>query len=79
MKIRKHKTIEIYFVLYLAALILLIPEKKEIEQQNSDFIARTYLPDMSLNIEQNTLNCFIDSDSSGLKIASLDSEHNILV
>lgn len=77
MKIRKHKTIEIYFVLYLAALILLIPEKKEIEQQNSDFIARTYLPDMSLNIEQNTLNCFINSDSTGLKIASLDSMNTI--
>lgn len=73
MKIRKHKTIEIYFVLYLAALILLIPEKREIGQQESDVIARTYLPEMSLNIEQNTLNCFIDSDSLGLKIATIDS------
>ena len=73
MKIRKHKTIEIYFVLYLAALILLIPDKKEIEEQNSNFTSRTYSPETSLNIEQNTLNCFIDSDSLGAKIEAFDS------
>ncbi len=66
------RTIEIYFILYLAALVLLIPdlEQKSIptgEQSNIDYNIFKIYPDKTI------LNAKITLDSSGSKVADLDS------
>jgi len=66
------RTIEIYFILYLAALVLLIPdlEQKSIptgEQSNIDYNIFKIYPDKTI------LNAKITLDSSGSKVVDLDS------
>jgi|GEM_PF-2220474 len=70
-KKRKYK-IEVYFVLYLVALILLIPEDYELVDQNP--IAKN---EFSLQVEKNILNCKFDLIDNKLILKELDSINNI--
>lgn len=75
--IRKRRMIEIYFVLYLAALILLLPGREnESDKNNGDANSNSLLP-YSLQPEKTTLNCRLTYDSSGVKILSLDSVNTV--
>lgn len=75
-KFNRKSRIEVYFILYLAALILLLPEDNEIEipkNQTGNKIA-TYL-----SPEKNILNCKLRIENNKLVIAELDSVNNISV
>lgn len=70
-KKRKYK-IEVYFVLYLIALILLIPEDYEIVNKN-----QSTNKEFSLQVENNILNCKFDLVDNKLILKELDSINNI--
>jgi hypothetical protein len=75
---RKKRIIEIYFVLYLAAIILLIPAKKD-NQINNNFNngEKVFQLPFSLKSEKTALNALFNVDSSGIKIISIDSLNTI--
>ena len=75
---RKKRIIEIYFVLYLAALILLIPSKEEksINNNGDDKLKVFQLP-FSLRAEKTSLNAIYRIDSAGIRIISIDSVNSI--
>lgn len=75
---RKKRIIEIYFVLYLAALILLIPGKKD-NRSNSNYEngEKVFQLPFSLKSEKTSLNALFNVDSSGFKIISIDSLNTI--
>jgi hypothetical protein len=74
---KPRKKIEIYFILYLAALILLLPGKEdfvdEAEEQTGDFGGMSF----SLQPEKTALFCAMEVDSTGLAIMSIDSVNTI--
>ncbi|HRP01075.1 MAG TPA: hypothetical protein PLE30_00335 [Candidatus Kapabacteria bacterium] len=72
---RKKRIIEIYFVLYLAALILLIPSHKE-EISNSNNSNILQIP-FSIKLEKQSLSALYFIDSVGIKIRYIDSINNI--
>lgn len=73
----KKRIVDIYFVLYLAALIFLLPgpQKKNDNSRN----ANLPVPEQSLMLypEKTTLICTVLPSDSGLKIVSLDSVNTI--
>ena len=75
---KKRKIIEIYFILYLAALILLIPGKESDKSPNTDeFGSPMFQLDFIVKAEKSTLNFLITTDSSGLKLVNADSINTI--
>jgi hypothetical protein len=75
---RKKRIIEIYFVLYLAALILLIPSKKDLHVNNNyNSGEKVFQLPFSLKSEKTALNALFKVDSSGIKIISIDSLNTI--
>ncbi len=75
---RKRRVIEIYFVLYLAALILLIPQKTEDETgRNSDSSTRIFQLPFNLKAEKNVLNTLVSFDSTGLSLINADTVNTI--
>jgi hypothetical protein len=75
---RKKRVIEIYFVLYLAALILLIPQSKK-EEENGKHNAENRIFQLPFNLkaEKNALNTLLTFDSTGMKIVSADTVNTI--
>lgn len=75
---RKRRVIEIYFVLYLAALILLIPQKKEDEigGKEAQSLKVFQLP-FNLKAEKNVLNTLLSFDSTGITLISADTINTI--
>jgi hypothetical protein len=74
----KRKKIEIYFILYLAALVMLIPDaadKDTISPEESDNIS-TNLPFM-LKPQKFSLNAVFMRDSSGIRQITFDSTNRI--
>jgi hypothetical protein len=76
MKNNKRK-VEIYFVLYLAALILLLPNKEENEEKAEENGSTIYNEYFTLLPEKTLLNCRFTSDSTGFDILSLDSVNTV--
>lgn len=75
-KFNRKSRIEVYFILYLAALILLLPEDNEIETKPKELttkIASYLVP------EKTVLNCKLKIENNKLVIADLDSINNISV
>ena len=71
---RKKRIIEIYFVLYLAALILLIPSKEKIiETENNNIFQIPF----SIKLEKQSLNAQYIIDSVGIKAIKIDTINNI--
>lgn len=71
---RKKRVIEIYFVLYLAALILLIPGREKLENNENTNIFQ--IP-FSIKLEKQSLNAQYVIDSAGIKAVKLDTMNNI--
>lgn len=68
----KKRTVEIYFILYLAALMLLIPDMKEKNDlSNSNTISDNTL--FKIFPEKTVLNTRISFDSTGFKVLNSDS------
>lgn len=75
---RKRRVIEIYFVLYLAALILLIPHSKKEENHIANGSEnRIFQLPFNLKAEKNALNTLLTFDSTGLKIINADTINTI--
>lgn len=76
--IKKRRFVDIYFVLYLAALILLLPDhkKSDEDQLNSDSL-QNIENDFHIYPEKTSLMCFVYNDSSGALVQSVDSVNKI--
>lgn len=70
--------VEIYFVLYLSALVLLLPDGKNQKQKdNADILAAVLQQSFNAIPEQPVLNCIIDPTNTQ-KIIRFDSVNHIL-
>ncbi len=69
--------VEIYFVLYLAALILLIPDKKHEERRASDLVKELLQSSFTIQPEHNVLMCRVIRSGDSLRIVSCDSLNTI--
>ncbi|GAB1372391.1 hypothetical protein MASR1M45_24530 [Candidatus Kapaibacterium sp.] len=77
---QRNKTIEIYFILYLAALVFLIPGKEGEVNDELSFNKsnpRIFQLPFGLKPEKNTLAATVKLDSTGLRITSFDSVNTI--
>jgi hypothetical protein len=76
---RKKRIVEVYFILYLAALVLIIPGKDnghkghEVDKPRQRFFQLPF----SLKPEKNSLNAIVKLDSIGMTILSMDSVNTI--
>ncbi|MDQ1265533.1 MAG: hypothetical protein QG635_684 [Bacteroidota bacterium] len=77
-KAKRIRHVEIYFVLYLAALIFILPDTKDngVSAEDSKRNPILQLP-FRLIPEKNILNCRLIYDSSGAKIIAIDSVNAI--
>ena len=70
--------VEIYFVLYLSALVLLLPDgPSEQSKDNADILSAVLQQSFNAIPEQPVLNCIIDADNTN-KIIHFDSLNHIL-
>ncbi|MCX6155115.1 MAG: hypothetical protein NT007_13260 [Candidatus Kapabacteria bacterium] len=75
---KRRKFVEIYFVLYLAALVLLLPDRKagHSDITKDPFLAINQLP-FTLKAEKSNLFCRLSHDTNGSKLLSIDSSNTI--
>lgn len=78
MKLRYRKSIEIYFVLYLAALIFLLPSPEDDKKIADDKNSKVFQIPFTIQPEKTTLNCRLLLDSTGVKIVSMDSVNTVI-
>ena len=77
---KKRRGAEIYFVLYLSALILLLPGKQEEKADNAlATITSIFQQSFSLLPEKNTLLCKMTADSTGMPVLQLDTSNIMLI
>ncbi|MGA1434039.1 MAG: hypothetical protein ACO34C_00915 [Candidatus Kapaibacteriota bacterium] len=77
---KKRRGAEIYFVLYLSALILLLPGKQEDKADNAlATITSIFQQSFSLLPEKNTLLCKMTTDSTGMPVLQLDTSNIMLI
>ena len=77
---KKRRGAEIYFVLYLSALILLLPGKQEDKTDNAlATITSIFQQSFSLLPEKNTLLCKMTADSTGMPVLQLDTSNIMLI
>ncbi|HYF03373.1 MAG TPA: hypothetical protein VEC36_08350, partial [Patescibacteria group bacterium] len=77
---RRRRSVDVYFVLYLAALILLLPNVKDEPKAESGTEFLNYLrelTDFTIQPEKTILTYQIERDSLRIKIISLDSTNAI--
>ncbi|MFH1051935.1 MAG: hypothetical protein V1779_13520 [bacterium] len=74
---KKYRVIEIYFVLYLAAIIFLLPDKPIEDNSNDDNLSLLQGP-FTLVPVKTSLSCRFFLDTTGVNIVSLDSINTIL-
>lgn len=75
-KTKNRKTVEIYFILYLAALILLIPEAKDNNEVIKEISTNSDI-NFDIDAEKSNMNCIVTRDSLGNYIYTLDSINTI--
>jgi hypothetical protein len=75
---KRRRSIEIYFVLYIAALVMLLPSKNAPNSHNaSKNWEELFRQSFALLPEKTVLNCRLIADSSGNRIVSIDSSNLI--
>jgi hypothetical protein len=74
---RKKRLVEIYFILYLSALLFLLPDGKNVNKDGTGTGIQIYQPSFVLLPEKNTLICRVALDSTGPKVISLDSINTV--
>ena len=74
---RKKRLVEIYFILYLSALLFLLPDPKGAQIEEIGAGIKIYQSSFELLPEKNTLICRVAIDSSGPQIISIDSVNTI--
>lgn len=75
---KRRRSIELYFILYLAALILLLPDKKSKIPQTNDILAEIFQQSFTLQPEKTVLSGRISSDTNGVRIVVLDTANLIM-
>ena len=75
---KRRRSIELYFILYLAALILLLPDKQPGTMTANDVLAEIFQQSFTLQPEKTVLSARISSDPSGVKITALDTANFIV-
>lgn len=75
---KRRRSIELYFILYLAALILLLPDKKPRTPQTNDILAEIFQQSFTLQPEKTVLSGRITSDTNGVRIVVLDTANLIV-
>jgi len=73
----RRRPIEIYFVLYLAALIFLIPKNDDEKNISAESTFSTFELPFSIRPEKSVLFCRLTIDSNNITILHLDSINNI--
>ncbi len=73
---KRRRVVEIYFILYLAALIFLLPDRKD-SQHLPDTDTKVFQLPFSLQPEKAALICRMVIDSTGPAILSIDSVNTI--
>lgn len=71
------RKVEIYFVLYLAALIFLLPDKENDEVETVENGSTIYNEYFTLIPEKTLMNCRFSSDTSGTGVISIDSSNTV--
>ncbi|MGE5480958.1 MAG: hypothetical protein ACM3U1_11110 [Chloroflexota bacterium] len=71
---KRRRIVDIYFVLYLAALLFLLPDKKPADERSNQ---KNYSESFTLRAEKNALFAKAYIDSNGLNVISLDSVNYI--
>jgi len=74
---KKRRLVEIYFILYLSALLFLLPDGKKDNVDGIGTGIQIYQPSFNLIPEKNTLICRVVLDSAGPRIMYLDSVNTI--
>ncbi len=77
MKNNYRRKVEIYFVLYLAALVFLLPNKDEEKAEITEQGSTIYNEYFTLIPEKTLLNCRFTSDTSGYDVMSIDSSNTV--
>lgn len=73
---RRRRSIEIYFVLYLASLILLLPEHNEQDPIKTTKDLQGLLSQaFRVEVEKPSMNCIFQQDSAGVRIFELDTSN----
>jgi hypothetical protein len=68
------RRVDIFFILYLTAIVGFIVVSKEREKSNTEMqemneqIVRTLIPPVPLHPERDTLRCYVDADSNGVVV-----------
>ncbi|MBM2815909.1 MAG: hypothetical protein HW421_2671 [Ignavibacteria bacterium] len=75
--IRRKRVVEIYFVLYLAALILLLPDTHPYTNSSQSPSNKIQTLPFNLYPNKNVLTCRMVMDSAGYRILSIDSINTI--
>ncbi len=77
---KRRRMIEIYFVLYIAALVMLLPSKRNdlLPEANAELLAAIFRQSFTLVPEKTVLNCRLLADSSGYTLLSIDSTNQII-
>lgn len=70
----KRKSVEIYFILYLAALLFLLPDKKDKSIPADD---QMMYNEFAIYPEKTNLNALYYLDKNGVKILQIDSVNNV--
>lgn len=76
-KHRRKRFIEIYFVLYLASLILLIPDKRREEHRATGVIMSLLQSSFSVHPERTTMLCRVVSKGDSIAVVTCDSMNTI--
>ncbi len=75
--LKRKGSVEIYFVLYLAALIFLLPGKDDEIRDEESMEVQSIAREFVLNVEKTTLNCTVTGNPGHYKIFSIDSVNTI--
>ncbi len=74
----RNRKVEIYFILYLAAIVLLLPQKRGNESKKDSSHSYIIQGPFTIQPMKTSLLCRFKSDSSGIHIISIDSVNTIL-
>ena len=70
------RRVDIFFILYLTAIVGFVVVSKERDQRDKDMlernneIIRTLIPPVPLHPERDTLRCYVDADGSGIVVGA---------
>lgn len=74
---RRPGTIDIYFVLYLAALVLLIPDRGATNNDTAELVTSLLQSSFSIHVDKSVLLCRVVRSGDSLRVLSCDSLNGI--